>query len=206
ARIDFHFHAFLRNGQRECPKNSLHREAAILRSLPVAMEVQADEAERTPALWSLPGPTNRFIVIIDARREQRMNPRLHEVEPIIEFIKNREIVQSGRNGMFAISELNLRLEHFVFALRTTARAAEQLELAFDVLRVCGPHCPMQRYDATFALRQSLECGVPLWVILNPPRALGDEHNNAVRLIDERRAFGPRLIGFHHGDLEPLNRS
>jgi hypothetical protein len=135
-----------------------------------------------------------------------MNPRLHEVEPIIEFIANREVVQAGGNRMFAISELNLRLEDFVFALRTTARAAEQLKLAFDILRVCGPDCPMQRNDATFALRQPLECGVPLRVILNPPSALGDEHDNPVRLIDERRAFRPRLIGFHHGNLEPLNRS
>jgi hypothetical protein len=157
-----------------------------LELLTTGRRVKADEAERTPAIWSLPGPTNRFIVIIDARREQRMNPRLREVEPIIEFIKDREVVQSGRNGVFAISELNLRLEDFVFALRTTARSAEQLKLAFDVLCVRGADRPMERYDATFALRQPLECGFPhhtgLGLGSGPPlklfAGLRDEHFEA----------------------------
>src|SRR5947207_7065268 len=71
--INFHFHSLFRDRHSERPKNPLRSQTAVFGPLPVAVKMDSYIAERTPAVWPVPRPANDFVIVIDARGQQRMD-------------------------------------------------------------------------------------------------------------------------------------
>src|SRR5260221_280655 len=112
------------------------------------MEMNADKAEGAPARGAFPRPTDNLVVAVNAGGQERMDfrGRFDKIETVIELVIDTEVLHPRDNRVRAVQDCYICFQNFVFALRTAASAAEQIDLALDVLFVLRADGPVQGHD------------------------------------------------------------
>src|SRR5204863_8382492 len=106
------------------------------------------------------------------------------MEAVVMFVVSGEVGNGGEDWVLGRDADVIALADDVFALFAAAGGAEKIELAFDVFGVFGADAPMQGDDVAAATRETFDGGEAVGVGLHPARALRDEHDEAVGLIEK----------------------
>ena len=96
------------------------------------------------------------------------------------------------------------VDHFVFAVGISMAPAEKFPKAVDVRRVFATHSRIDGDKSTPTRRQLSENVQPPGIFVNPLRALRQEQDNTIGLLNELEPFQPRFVGTYDLNFEPRN--